>query len=149
VENCAGWSSSGGPWNTVTNAMQRVTTSEVRVTGPTNFSAALPQPPTKLDFYRDIAVLAFPAPADESVRMKDFSPVATASGDESPGNKLTDGDSKTFIPAARSQTRPAAICPTGISKAVFRAHGENCRRTGHPECSGEILVSDDGKTFRR
>ncbi len=63
VENCAGWSSSGGPWNTVTNAMQRVTTSEVRVTGPTNFTAALPQPPTRLDFYRDIAVLAFPAPA--------------------------------------------------------------------------------------
>jgi len=63
VENCAGWSSSGGPWNTVTNAMQRVTTSEVRVTGPTVFSAALPQPPTTLGFYRDIAVLAFPAPA--------------------------------------------------------------------------------------
>jgi hypothetical protein len=61
VENCAGWSSSGGPWNTVTNAMQRVTTSEVRVTGPTNFSAVLPQPPTTLDFYRDIAVLGFPA----------------------------------------------------------------------------------------
>jgi hypothetical protein len=59
VENCAGWSSSGGPWNTPTNAMQRVTTSEVRVTGPTNFTAVLPQPPTKLDFYRDIAVLAF------------------------------------------------------------------------------------------
>ena len=34
VENCAGWSSSGGPWNTVTNAMQRITTSEVRVSGP-------------------------------------------------------------------------------------------------------------------
>ena len=62
VENCAGWSSSGGPWNTVTNAMQRTTTSELRVTGPTNFSARLPQPPTKLDFYRDIAVLAFPLP---------------------------------------------------------------------------------------
>jgi hypothetical protein len=64
VENCAGWSSSGGPWNTPTNAMQRVTTSELVVTGPTNFDAALPQPPTKLDFYRDIAVLAYPAPAD-------------------------------------------------------------------------------------
>ena len=63
VENCAGWSSSGGPWNTVTNAMQRVVTSEVRVTGPANFNAALPVPPTTLDFYRDIAVLAFPAPA--------------------------------------------------------------------------------------
>jgi hypothetical protein len=63
VENCAGWSSSGGPWNTATNAMQRVTTSEVRVSGPTNFNATLPQPRTRLDFYRDIAVLAFPATA--------------------------------------------------------------------------------------
>jgi len=62
VENCAGWSSSGGPWNTVTNAMQRLTSSETRVTGPTNFNAVLPEPPTKLGFYRDIAVLAFRLP---------------------------------------------------------------------------------------
>src|SRR5882724_3046671 len=62
VENCAGWSSSGGPWNTTTNAMQRVTTSELDLTGPTNFNSVLPQPPVKLDFYRDVAVLAFPAP---------------------------------------------------------------------------------------
>ena len=67
VENCAGWSSSGGPWNTVTNAMQRVTTSEVRVTGPTLFDAVLPQPPTTLGFYRDIAVLAFPASTAKAV----------------------------------------------------------------------------------
>jgi len=59
VENCAGWSSSGGPWNTATNAMQRLTSSEVTVTGPTNFDAALPLPPVTLGFYRDIAVLAF------------------------------------------------------------------------------------------
>jgi hypothetical protein len=64
VENCAGWSSSGGPWNTPPNAMQRVTTSEVRVTGPTNFSGTLPQPPAKLDFYRDIAVFAYPDPVE-------------------------------------------------------------------------------------
>ena len=62
VENCAGWSSSGGPWITPEHAMQHVVTSEVVVTGPTNFTAALPQPPTRLDFYRDIAVLAFPTP---------------------------------------------------------------------------------------
>jgi hypothetical protein len=63
VENCAGWSSSGGPWITPSNAMQHVITSEVRVSGPANFDATLPQPPTKLDYYRDIAVLAFPQPA--------------------------------------------------------------------------------------
>ena len=63
VENCAGWSSSGGPWTTVTNAMQRLTSSETHVQGPSAFDAMLPQPPTTLGFYRDIAVLAFKTPA--------------------------------------------------------------------------------------
>ncbi len=65
VENCAGWSSSGGPWNTVTNAMQRLTSSETRAQGPGVFDAVLPQPPTTRGFYRDIAVLAFKAPSAE------------------------------------------------------------------------------------
>ncbi|HKW29873.1 MAG TPA: glycosyl hydrolase, partial [Verrucomicrobiae bacterium] len=62
VENCAGWSSSGGPWNSVTNAMQRLTSSETRIQGPVVFDAVLPPPPMTLGFYRDIAVLAFKAP---------------------------------------------------------------------------------------
>ena len=66
VENCAGWSSSGGPWNTVTNAMQCLTSSELTVTGPTHFSALLPSPPVTLGFYRDIAVLALKDPAVEA-----------------------------------------------------------------------------------
>src|SRR5208337_3446910 len=72
VENCAGWSSSGGPWNTPEHAMQRVVTSELQVTGPADFDAQLPQPPAKLGFYRDIAVLAFPEPASDKARIKDF-----------------------------------------------------------------------------
>ncbi|HEY4414217.1 MAG TPA: glycosyl hydrolase [Verrucomicrobiae bacterium] len=66
VENCAGWSSSGGPWNTPTNAMQELTASETRAHGPTLFDETLPQPPMKLGFYRDVAVLAFPAPVIEN-----------------------------------------------------------------------------------
>lgn len=79
VENCAGWSSSGGPWTTVTNAMQRLTSSEVDVTGPSNYDAVLPLPPVTLGFYRDIGVLAFKAPADEA---------KTVSDPESPPAKL-------------------------------------------------------------
>ncbi|HWD91438.1 MAG TPA: glycosyl hydrolase [Verrucomicrobiae bacterium] len=67
VENCAGWSSSGGPWNTATNAMQRLTSSETNVEGPVAFNAQLPQPPITLGFYRDIAVLAFKVPSAEEV----------------------------------------------------------------------------------
>src|SRR6266566_4211654 len=59
VMNCAGWSSSGGPWMTPSNAMQQITSSEVRIAGPTNFDMVLPLPQINLGFYRDIGVLAF------------------------------------------------------------------------------------------
>lgn len=65
LHNCAGWSSSGGPWVKPEHAMQRVVVSEVRVRGPARFAQRLPQPETRLGFYRDIAVLAFPTPRSE------------------------------------------------------------------------------------
>ena len=64
VENCAGWSSSGGPWVKPADAMQRLTASRTTVDGPAPFDAVLPQPPTKLDTYRDVGVIAFREPAD-------------------------------------------------------------------------------------
>ncbi len=60
--NGPGWSSSGGPWVTPEMAMQEVVFSEVSHSGGKSFNARLPQPPTKLNYYRDIAVLAFPTP---------------------------------------------------------------------------------------
>ncbi len=53
----------GGPWITPALAMQRMVSSEVIVEGGRTVSLPLPQPPTRLDYYRDVAVLAYPAPA--------------------------------------------------------------------------------------
>ena len=63
IHNCAGWSSSGGPWTTPENSMKTVVCAERRVTGPGVFTGILPQPAAQRGFYRDIAVLAFPAVA--------------------------------------------------------------------------------------
>jgi hypothetical protein len=63
IHNCAGWSSSGGPWNTPEHSMKIVVTSETQIKGPVQVTEAPPQPKTNLDFYRDIAVLAFRTPA--------------------------------------------------------------------------------------
>jgi hypothetical protein len=63
MNNAAGWSNSGGPWNTPEHAMKTVVTSEVQLKGGTAVTAALPQPEAHPDFYRDIAVLAFRTPA--------------------------------------------------------------------------------------
>ncbi|TBN02963.1 hypothetical protein EYD45_10425 [Hyunsoonleella flava] len=60
--NGPGWSSSGGPWVTPEHAMQTVVSSEIVITGNQTFKDKLPQPKTKFDYYKDIAVLAFPKP---------------------------------------------------------------------------------------
>jgi hypothetical protein len=62
LNNAPGWAGSGGPWVTPEHAAQRVVQSETIVEGPRRFDAVLPQPPTARGFYRDIVVLAYPAP---------------------------------------------------------------------------------------
>jgi hypothetical protein len=59
--NCPGWSSSGGPWITPEYSMQQLTWSETIVPGGKRADFTLPQPFTKLGYYRDAFVLAFPA----------------------------------------------------------------------------------------
>ena len=61
LANSAGWSGTGGPWVTPANSMKKVVWSETNIAGGAARSIQLAQPPTKLDFYRDVAVLAFPA----------------------------------------------------------------------------------------
>ncbi|MBS1726503.1 MAG: hypothetical protein JST51_07250 [Armatimonadetes bacterium] len=72
VHNCAGWSSSGGPWVKPEDAMQAVTWSEKEVYGPGTFEGNLDKPPTKLGFYRDIAVFAVRKPGAGSYRVSNI-----------------------------------------------------------------------------
>ena len=64
--NCAGWSSSGGPWVKPEQATQTVIMGETTAQGVARFDAVLPQGKVQKDFYRDIAVLAFPTPTDQT-----------------------------------------------------------------------------------
>jgi alpha-L-rhamnosidase len=56
LHNGAGWSSSGGPWITPAQGMQFLTWSETPVQGPAQFNAKLPDPPSRENYYRDVAV---------------------------------------------------------------------------------------------
>ena len=79
MANGPGWCGSSGPWITPELSMQRIVSTNFAVSGPTNFSRTLAQPAIQLakpkrdgldsslkyaDFYRDIAVLAFPMPTN-------------------------------------------------------------------------------------
>ncbi|GAB3927233.1 glycosyl hydrolase [Larkinella terrae] len=58
----SGWNL-GGPDITPAEAAKKLTWSEITVKGPMHFQQELPQPATKDDYYREVAVLAFPKPA--------------------------------------------------------------------------------------
>lgn len=53
----------GGPWITPELGMQRLVASATEVSGGQPVAVKLPPPPTTLNFYRDVAVLAFHTPA--------------------------------------------------------------------------------------
>src|SRR6266852_2222597 len=69
MHNCAGWSSSGGPWNTPEHAMQILVYTEKQIKGPTRFSDSLAQPTKRNGYYKDIAVFAFKTPANRGYRI--------------------------------------------------------------------------------
>lgn len=60
IHNCAGWSSSGGPWVQPEDAMKRVVWSVTVVEGGKSLDVDLPKPRAVRGFYRDIAVCALP-----------------------------------------------------------------------------------------
>lgn len=61
MHNCPGWSSSGGPWITLDKAMQKVTWSEILLTGGKQICMELPVPKHLFDYYIDTYCLAIPA----------------------------------------------------------------------------------------
>lgn len=91
--NCPGWSGSGGPWITPELSMQELSWSEMFIEGGRKLSILLPQPPTRLGYYRDAAVIAFPTPM----------------GDEPlPLAQIVDIDGK-LLPHAASVLEPSAL----------------------------------------
>jgi hypothetical protein len=61
----SGWNL-GGPMVTADDAAKKLTWSETRVTGPTNFNAALPAPKSRDNYYRDTFVVAYRVRPDQA-----------------------------------------------------------------------------------
>lgn len=148
IHNCAGWSSSGGPWNTPENSMQRVTIDETRMEGPAHISTILPQPETKLGFYRDIAVLAIPTPGGEGVDMKSFSPKVTASVPDIDAEVLFDGKSGTYVSLSAPKADAPQFIQLEFAKPFAARSLELALGPAFMDVRGVVQVSGDGKEFK-
>ena len=148
IHNCAGWSSSGGPWNTPANAMQRVTISETNVAGPLHVAGALPQPATKLDFYRDIAVLAVRTPDGEEADMRALSPKVTASVPKLNAAQLFDGKAETFVTLPMPEAGKPQFIQLEFSQPFTARSAMLALGPVLMDVRGVIQASDDGKVYR-
>lgn len=146
AHNCAGWSSSGGPWNVVSNAMMHVVTSEIHLIGPTNFSDNLPQPASRLDFYHDITVLAFRTPEGESA--KRIQPKITSSAPDIDVSPLANGQNSTAVTLPLPQPdKPQFVLLEFAEPFAARAVQFTPSRSVSG-AKGVIEISDDGIHFR-
>lgn len=146
MHNCDGWSQSGGPWVTPEDAMQKVVSASTRAAGPARFDAVLPLPEAPLGHYRDIAVLAFPAPDGDARALADLAPVITTSPPRLPPLP-TDGPDW-FVFSRPTPGQPIEIVYSFSEPVTCRALTITLRHADGPT-DAEFQVSADGVSFAR
>ena len=150
MNNDGGWCGSGGPWITPDLSMQMLVWSETAIQGPNHFTGTLLQPKTVENYYQDIAVLAFPTPAGEGVRMADRSPQITYGADRKSFDaaNLIDGNPGTVAalplpPAGQPQYLNIEFPEPFTAQALTVALD-----AWNAQIPGAIEVSDDGQNYR-
>lgn len=78
--NCAGWSSSGGPWIKPEESMKMLVCSQTVINGG-KVNVELIQPTVRENFYKDIAVLAYPSSIAD-VMDAEYKPMISSSDDK-------------------------------------------------------------------
>jgi len=140
---CDGFALAGGPWITPELSMQRVVWNKARVKGGGAVTMQLPQPPSNEDYYRDIAVFAYPAPDGEGINSEILKPEVTNSLNIN-AQYLTDTHNEEVF---RSEDpcyiqykfdKPFTCRSVQIREPSRNLQGQRLK----------IEVSDDGKIFR-
>jgi hypothetical protein len=140
IENCEGWSESGGPWVTPAQSMQKVVWAEAEVQGGQKVSLSVPQPLTLRGYYEDIALFAFPTiPGDAP-----SAPIRVTTPEGPAG-------------AVISLPQPSPDRPQWVQLEYAKPMAFGTLRIGTTQqlrdipgaIQWELQVSDDGQTFRK
>lgn len=156
VHIAGGWSESGGPWVQPQQAMKKLAWSETIVEGGRPLTVALPTPPDAsgpfLDYptaadlaeprlYRDVAVVAFPAPEEAEPP----SPMARSNGGAVDADALADGSYATAHDFSAPDGEPLILTydyPRAWPVGSITVSGS----PGVP--NGRVEVSEDGQSFK-
>jgi hypothetical protein len=139
-----GFALAGGPWITPEMSMQKLVWTKTYTTGNKQFNALLSQPETRENYYRDIAVLAFPTMIKNAISDTTLTPVVTSSAAGPAPQFLADIQNKQgFKSDSACWIQYAYDKPFTCRSILIRTSGNNyqSRRL-------QVQVSNDGKQFR-
>jgi hypothetical protein len=157
IFSSAGWSLAGGPWVKPEEAMKKLVWSEMNITGGANFTGKLPQPPASIGpirnlsapgsapgFYKDCAVIAFPA-LQSLANQQDNLPLITSNKGSINSDALLDDDLTTAITINNSDKSGNVWIQFTYTKAIHAKAFSIASRRGIP--FGRLMASTDGTNY--
>jgi hypothetical protein len=153
LHNCPGWSSSGGPWITPDRSMQQLVWSETTTTGGA-VDLVLPRPMTKLGYYRDAMVLAFPSLPGEGRPVRGQLVRASVNGSPVDARLLLDGEQSVAVDVpAPTRDAPAVLHlqfdqPYRAASALVQLVPDEAAPNFSQQSNIRLEASDDGREFR-
>jgi hypothetical protein len=137
-----GFALAGGPWITPELSMQKVVWSALSIS-KTSGKIILPLPESKENYYRDIAVYAYPAPIGTGISTRTISPKITASNGADASGLIKPGNKQSF-----GSNQPCYIQYEFEKAFTCRSISIKVGGNNYQAQRLAIEVSNDGKTFR-
>lgn len=148
IHNCDGWTSSGGPWVTPENSMKQVVFSEMVQLGGGKFEMMFPEPTARSGYYKDIAVIAYPAKENELIDAA-AEPIVTSSDVKFDVLLATNGRLDAMTEIKGSVAKPQWIQfnfnKPFCLRSVFMPYEKGIGDSGETN----LLISDDGVQFKK
>ena len=143
MQNAPGWSSSGGPWITPELSMQQIVWTETTVEGGRRVRETLARPYAKRDYYRDAAILAFPASDGDESAYRDAVASVTVGGNATSPAVMFDRDLHSNL-----ETGPEAPLTIEMNGPFAARAVTLYAEKEAPGFSAIVEASDDGQTWR-
>ena len=137
-----GFALAGGPWITPELSMQKVVWSKITINDRID-KIPLPQPESKENYYRDIAVYAYPSPTGESITTLTAIPTITTSNGADATGLVRPGNKKNF-----GSNEPCFV--QYEFEKPFTCRSINIKVSGNNYQAQRLAVevSNDGKEYR-
>lgn len=147
AHNCAGWSTSGGPWVTPENSMKEFVWSRSEVRGGRKVSIQLPLPPMAENYYEDAAVVAFPNTHPQNGYARSNALVMQEG--LLLGRTLSDGNPMTKVGFAEESSITVAFdAPYETDEVLILPHSVfSWSKMNTLSLTVELSASTDGETF--